>query len=312
MLIIHFCMGPNPSPTPSLDLPWELFRTFEAVVRHGSLTAAARALDVSQSTVSRHLARLEEGAGSPLILRLSPIQLTDRGASVLAALEPMVDAALTVRSALESTVELRGQVTLTTVGELVRWVLDPALAGFYRAYPQLRLRILASNQRSSLAAGEADIALRMARPERGELVAKKLATETFGLYASASLPLHPTVPWLGLSGSLARLEEQRWAERAFASRPARHLVEDIESLCTAVQNGIGVALLPRHQAARLAEVVAVRPAAVGAKDPGPTPTRDLWMVVHRSKQRVPKVRAVMDWVEQVFAEARPQRKRLRP
>ena len=79
-----------------------------------------------------------------------------------------------------------------------------------------------------------------------------------------------------------------------------------------IQNGIGVALLPRHQAARLAEVVAVRPAAVGAKDPGPTPTRDLWMVVHRSKQRVPKVRAVMDWVEQVFAEARPQRKRLRP
>jgi DNA-binding transcriptional LysR family regulator len=296
MLIIHFCMHP--------DTPWELFRTFEVVVRHGSLTAAARALGVSQSTVSRHLARLEESAGSPLLLRQAPVQLTDRGANVLAALEPMVDAALAARSALESTVELRGQVTLTTVGELVRWVLDPELATFYRAHSQLRLRILASNQRSSLAAGEADIALRMARPERGELVAKKLATETFGLFASAALSLHPAVPWLGLAGSLSHLEEQRWAERAFASRPPRHLVEDIESLGVAVQSGVGVALLPRQLAARLADVVAVRAAAVGAKDVGPVPTRELWMVVHRSKQRVPKVRAVMEWVERIFTDAR--------
>lgn len=296
MLIIRFCMHP--------ETPWELFRTFEVVVRRGSLTAAARALGVSQSTVSRHLARLEESAGSPLLLRESPVQLTDRGASVLAALEPMVDAALAARSALESSVELRGQVTLTTVGELVRWVLDPQLASFYRAHPQLRLRILASNQRSSLAAGEADIALRMARPQRGDLVAKKLAEETYALYAAASLPLHPTVPWLGLAGSLGQLDEQRWAERAFASRPARHLVEDVESLCRAVQSGVGVALLPRQQAARLADVVAVKPAAVGAKDFGPTPSRELWMVVHRSKQREPKVRAVMDWIERVFADAR--------
>jgi len=301
MLIIRFCMKP--------EIPWELFRTFESVARHGSLTAAARALGVSQSTVSRHLARLEEDAGSPLLLRESPAKLTDRGASLLAALEPMVDAALAARSALESAVELRGQVTLTTVGELVRWVLDAELAGFYRAHPQLRLRILASNQRSSLAAGEADIALRMARPERGELVAKKLATETFALFASASSALHPAVPWLGLAGSLAQLAEQRHAERAFASRPARHLVEDVESLGAAVQAGIGVAFLPRQLAARLVDVVEVRTSAVGAKDVGSPPVRELWMVVHRSKQRVPKVRAVMEWIERVFADAQRAQRR---
>ncbi len=75
-------------------MEWELLRTFEAVARLGSLTAASKALGVSQSTISRHLARLEERAGSPLLLRDAPQRLTERGASLLAAVRPMVDAAL--------------------------------------------------------------------------------------------------------------------------------------------------------------------------------------------------------------------------
>jgi hypothetical protein len=87
---------------------------------------------------------------------------------------PMVDAALAARCALEDTPELYGEVTLATVGELVRWELAPCLPDFYRAFPHLRLRLLADNRVSSLAAGEADVALRLARPQRGELVARKV------------------------------------------------------------------------------------------------------------------------------------------
>ncbi|WNG45958.1 LysR family transcriptional regulator [Archangium minus] len=284
---------------------WDLFRTFEAVARLGSLTAASKALGVSQSTISRHLDRLEESAGSPLLLRESPLRLTERGSSLLAAVQPMVDAALAARSTLEDTPELHGEVTLTTVGEMVRWELAPRLPEFYRAFPHLRLRILAENRISSLAAGEADVALRMFRPESGELVAQKVRSVSYAFFAASSLELHPEVPWMGLTGSLAGLPEQRHAERVFATRPPRLLVEDIESLGLAVQAGLGVALLPRGFAARLAEVVEVSPQRLGERSSDSLPSRDIWMVVHRSKQHVPRVRAVMGWLKEVLNDVRP-------
>jgi DNA-binding transcriptional LysR family regulator len=276
---------------------WDLFCTFEAVARYGSLTTAAKALGVSQSTVSRQLAKLEAQAGSPLILRELPIRLTERGAQVLAAVAPMVDSALVARAALSSTPELRGEVTVTTVGEVVRWVLVRRLRAFYKSFPHLRLRILADNRLSSLAAGEADIALRMVRPERGDLVARRLARETFDFYAASSLRPSATMPWLGLCGSLSEIPEQRHAARAFAGRPARLLVEDVESLGLAVQAGLGVAVLPRKFAATLHGIRKVDPARAGAPDSSAPPPRELWLVVHRGKQRLPNVRAVMGWLE---------------
>jgi DNA-binding transcriptional LysR family regulator len=284
-------------------LEWELLRTFEAVARLGSLTAAGRALGVSQSTVSRHLARLEQRAGSPLLLRGPPLRLTERGGALVAAIQPMIDAALAARSALEDTPELHGEVTLATVGELVRWVLVPRLPEFHRGYPQLRLRLLASNRVSSLAAGEADVALRFARPDRGELVARRVHTETYAFFAATGLEAHAEAPWLGLAGSLADIPEQRFAERAFAGRAPRLLVEDVEALGLAVEAGLGVAVLPRSLVGRLTEVAEVEPRKVGARGEGSIPPRDLWMVVHRSKQRVPRVRALMRWVEAVMGRS---------
>lgn len=276
---------------------WERLRTFEAVARLGSLTAAAHTLGTSQSTVSRQISRLEAESGSPLLLRTSPVGLTDRGTELLRAIQPMVDAALAAQSALEDVPELRGQVTLTSVGELVRWELAKRLPSFYANYPHLRLKILADNQITSLAAGEADVALRWARPERGDLVTQRLHTESYGYYASKTLELGPQVPWLGLAGSLARIPEQRHAERVFASRPARLLVEDFEALGLIVQTGLGVAILPKGFAQRLEGLQEVAPEAIGAQDTSPLPARDLWMVVHSSRQHLPKVRALIQWLQ---------------
>lgn len=282
-------------------MQWDLLRTFEAVARLGSLTKAAKSMGVSQSTVSRQLSKLEAHAGGPLYLRETPLRLTDKGKAVLACVQPMVTAALTAKSALEDSPKLHGEVTLTTVGELLRWVLSRELSSFFRDYPHLRLHILADNRLSSLAAGEADVALRLKRPSRGELVAKRLHCESYAFYAAQGLSLHRDVPWLGLFGSLANIPEQRFASRAFARRPARLLVEDIETLAIAVAQGLGVAILARSVAARMPGLLEVSPPQIGAQDLGPIPSRDFWMVVHRNKLRIPKVRAVMTWLTSIQA-----------
>lgn len=287
-------------------MDWDHLRTFESVARLGSLTAASKALGVSQSTVSRQLKQLEARAGSPLLLRDTPVTLTPRGNELLAAVAPMIEAALTAEAALDDRPELEGTVSITTVGELVRWVLVPALPEFYARHPRLSLRVLADNRLSSLAAGDADIALRFVRPERGDLVARRVHTEHYALFASRELEFHPGMPWLGLAGSLAEIAEQQFAERAWGDRPARLLVEDLESLGLAVRDGLGVAVLPRGFAARLRDVVEVEPSSIGAAELGAVPSRALWMVVHAAKARLPKVRAVMDWAADVFEPLAPR------
>lgn len=228
-------------------------------------------------------------------MRETPLRLTERGALLLASVQPMVDAALAAQSALEDAPDLHGAVTLTTVSELLRWDIAPRLPAFHRAYPGLRLRILADNRASSLAAGEADVALRMARPDRGELVSRKVRTASFGFFASSSVPLHPDTPWLGLTGSLGDIPEQRHARRAFATRPARLLVEDVEALGLAVEAGLGVAILPRTWPRACPTSWRWRLAS-SARSADRIPSRDVWLVVHRRKQHIPRVRAVMDWL----------------
>lgn len=282
-------------------MQWDLLRSFVAVARFGSLSAAGKHLGLSPSTVSRQMSRLEEQSLSPLFLRETPIVLTERGQALLEAIAPMVESAVVAQAALEDQTEIQGLVTMTTVGELLRWVLVKALPSFYEAYPQLRLQILADNQVNSLAAGDADVALRFLRPVRGDLVSQKMYTASYALYASSTLELSAETPWLGLTGTLAQIPKQQLAEKIFASRPPRLLVEDIEALGLAVEAGLGVAILPQQFTGQLQGVIQVSASQVGVTDSEPIPSQDLWMVVHRSKQKLPKIRALIAWLDTVFA-----------
>jgi DNA-binding transcriptional LysR family regulator len=280
--------------SPGLD--WTLLCTFEAVARLGSVTAAAKALGVSQSTVSRHLDRLEAEARSPLVTRERPVRLTERGERLLESLGPMVEGALSARSALEDQDELVGEVTISTVAEVLRWALCPRLPELLSRHPQLRLRVLTGNQLVSLAAGEADIALRLRRPETGDLFVRRVDVVEHALFVAAEVEAAPGLPWLGLTGSLAGIPEQLHAARAFGDRPARLLVEDVEALALAVAAGLGVAILPRGLAARVGGLREVSPQEVGAQVQGPVADRALWLVVHRARHKLPRVRAVVRWL----------------
>lgn len=167
------------------DPSWDLYRTFAAVLREGSLSAAARSLGLTQPTVARHIEALEQAIGGALFLRsqrgLSP---TDRAL----ALRPFSDALVgtanaLLRAASSADGDAAGTVRVTAAEVFAVEHLPPLLANLRRDHPALAIELAATDAVSDLLLREADIALRMTEPVQQALIARRLGKVTLGLFA---------------------------------------------------------------------------------------------------------------------------------
>jgi len=167
---------------------WEFYRSFLAVMREGSLSGAARLLGLTQPTVGRHVDALEEALGVTLFTRsqngLAP---TESALSLMPHAEAMASAAEALRRAASGTAdEDRGTVRLTASEIVGTEVMPPILTAFREKHPLIEVEMLISNRNTDLLRREADIAIRMAQPTQGALVAKKVGTVELGLHAHPS------------------------------------------------------------------------------------------------------------------------------
>jgi DNA-binding transcriptional LysR family regulator len=167
-------------------LDWTLIRSLLAVVDHGSLSAAARALGLSQPTLGRHVAEAQAALGLTLFTR-TPQGL--RPSEVMEALVPaarsMAEAANRLALAAAGKAEdVSGTVRLTASRVVSHHILPPVLARLRLAAPQIEIELVPSDTVENLLYREADIALRMVRPGQADLVARHLADLPLGLYAA--------------------------------------------------------------------------------------------------------------------------------
>ena len=168
------------------SLDWTHIRAFLAVAETGSLSAAARALGLSQPTLGRHIRALEETTGNALFTR-SPrgFDLTDLGL----ALRPQAEAMRAAAQAMELAAAGRdtrtaGPVRLTASVYVAVYLLPPILARLRQDHPEIEIELVPSDRSENLLFHEADIALRMYRPEQLEMVTRHLGDLPLGLYAA--------------------------------------------------------------------------------------------------------------------------------
>ncbi|MDE1173708.1 MAG: LysR substrate-binding domain-containing protein [Parvibaculaceae bacterium] len=164
---------------------WELYRSFLAAMREGSLSAAARALALTQPTVGRHIDELEASLSVTLFIR-SQAGLTPTGAALelMPHVEAMASAAeALVRTASGEAAGERGTVRLTASEMVGAEILPPMLARFHAAHPHIAIELMLSNRSEDLLRREADIAIRMVRPAQTALIARKIGEVTLGLHA---------------------------------------------------------------------------------------------------------------------------------
>lgn len=164
---------------------WDLYRSFLAVLRTGSLSAAARLLSTTQPTIGRHIELLEQKLGVSLFTR-SPNGL--KPSLVAQELRPHAEAmeasvATLLRASSGNTDEDAGTVRIAASHVVGGEILPAMLAEFHHAHPRIDLELSLSNEPDDLLRGDADIAVRMFRPTQEALVAKRIGAVAIRLYA---------------------------------------------------------------------------------------------------------------------------------
>ncbi|MEO8543450.1 MAG: LysR family transcriptional regulator [Burkholderiaceae bacterium] len=159
------------------NFDWALVKSFVAVLDAGSLMGAARRLQAQQPTLSRHIAELELQLGAPLFERTGRgVIPTAAGLAIAEAARQMEDGATALaRSLAKSRDATTGTVRISASQVAATWLLPPLLARLQQTEPGIAVELVASNQLTNLLRREADIAVRMVRPQQGSLVARKLA-----------------------------------------------------------------------------------------------------------------------------------------
>ena len=283
-------------------LDWENVRYFVALARYGTLSATARGLRVNHATVARRVTSLERMLGRPLFdRRADGYALTAEGKAVLDEARSMDEAALSVLRRLDVGTELNGMVRLSVGRVLAERFLIDRLRAFHERYPAIDLEVIGGSRVVSLARREADIALRYGSPKDSELVGRRVARIGFGLYASPAyrgkLDAGEAPAFISFDEENDFIAEAAWLARRFGDRRFSFRTTSQTTQAAAARAGYGVALLPRYVAADDQGLV---PVLLGER----LPERDVWLLIRRDLTKVPRVRAVADYLIDVFRRER--------
>jgi len=281
---------------------WALVRSFLAALDQGSLLGAARIIRSSQPTVGRHIAELESQLGVVLFER------TGRGLIPTATALSLADAARTMENGANQLAhtlsgvqtQTSGTVRITASVPVAVTLMPPLLTRMRQTLPDIQIELVSSNQVSNLLRREADIAVRMVRPEQGSLVAKKLGKVDLGAFAHKSYLARKGVPrkptdllqheLIGSDADPSILQGfaamgYPVSREAFSFRSDDFIVQ-----WQAVRAGLGIGFAAEYMARTDPDVYPVLKGALKV------PALPMWLAVHREVRTNPRIRAVYDFL----------------
>ena len=286
---------------------WDDARIFLAVARGGGLMAAARTLNMDQTTVARRLSALEAAFGARLVERSTRgVSLTVQGSALVMHVERMEAEALAATEELgQFGSGIGGVVRLATPEAFGAHIVAPAAARLHALYPSLQLELAPAARTVNLSRREADIAIGLSRPEQGRLVSRKLADYRLGLYASHDylaregepqrLDDLKTRPLVWYIDEMIDVPELRYLDQVAQGAQTAFRSSSIAAQQEAVASGLGLGVLHAFPADRDARLKRVLPQSVAL-------TRSYWLSVHADAQRIGRVRAVIDFLGHLVGE----------
>jgi DNA-binding transcriptional LysR family regulator len=289
---------PDKKRTRQVD--WEDLRVLIELSRLGTLSATAREMGVTHATVGRRLAALETDLAQPLFVRDGgKYALTEAGKRILDLAKPMSESADAVMRAVSSLDErLTGPVRITATEAIASFLVMPALGEIRRKYPDLDLLLNITQLNLNLARSDADIAVRLARPESGSgLIGVKASDLDYNLYASKSYiegrrPM--TWDYLGYPDDMKDWPEAKALDGAMLGGGRVVLkLNHLGNRMVAARLGMGVGLIPDQMAASWPDLARV-------SNGGPVLKREVYLLVHEDMREVPRIKACLELLSQTI------------
>jgi DNA-binding transcriptional LysR family regulator len=290
-------------------LDWNQLRAFLETAETGSLSAAARKLGLTQPTLSRQVAAIEqrmgvtlfERVGKAMVLSSTGVELLEHARAMGAAAEALGLAA-TGRSQ-----EVEGAVSVSASDIVAAHLLPPLVRELRAQVPGIAIEVISSNALSDLLRREADIAIRHVKPEQPELIARLIREATAGFYAAQD--------WVRAHGLPRSAEEAAHLPFVGSDRSGRFLgylrqhglplgEANFSCYCdhsvpylALVQQGLGVGVM-------MDEIARHTPGLVRVLEEVPPVRFPIWLVTHRELRTSRRIRTVFEALAQGLAAAR--------
>lgn len=297
-----------------MKFDWNRTRAFLATAEEGSLSAAARALGMTQPTLGRQVEALEDELNVILFERTGRgLSLTPAGLDLLEHARAMGEAASRVSLGASGKAQtIEGEIAIAVSEAYAAFLLPPIVARLRKLHPGIDIEMVVSNNVANLKAREADIAVRSFRPTENDLVARKIREDAGRFYATPAYLRsigNPKTPaelskaeFIGFDRSdvyrkgLAKMGIV--LEKAnFSVLSDNHLVQ-----WQLVKQGVGIGVMPEaigEEEPAVTRVLADFPAI-------PVP---MWLTAHREVNTSRRVRVVFDFLAQELADAWPEFRR---
>lgn len=290
------------------EFDWALVRSFLAAIEHGSLLGASRATGASQPTMGRHITELESQLGLLLFERTGRGLVPTPGALKLAEAARQMDsgAARLWRLAQAAETATQGTVRLTASQPVACILLPPILARMRQSLPEIEVSLVASNAVSNLLRREADIALRMLRPDQASLSARRIGQVTISACAHHDYLARrgvPANPESLIEHDLIGDDRPGDIQRGVAALglPLHQLrfglrSDDLIAQWAAVRAGLGIGFVGDY-------VVRTDPQVAKLLPQLKLPRYPVWLTVHREIRTSARIRAVYDHLAEHVALA---------
>lgn len=284
-------------------MDWDDYQYFLAVAAGGSVSAAARKLGQSHSTVIRRLDKLERALDVRLFERFqSGYVLSATGEELLAMLGPIDEGMQEVARRIGGRdAALQGSIRVTTTDTLLEALVLPALAGFRLAYPGIRLQLTVDNRFANLSRRDADVAIRPSNSPPDNLVGRKLGRLRTAPYAAQAYLRRREeqgdggadgwagYDWVAPDDTLGHLRQAAWLHEHVPPERQVISVDSLVGMAAAVDAGMGAGML-------LCLLADGRPGLVQLAAPEPALDTALWILSHPDLRRMNRIRAFTDFL----------------
>ncbi|MDC9594962.1 LysR family transcriptional regulator [Xenorhabdus sp. IM139775] len=275
---------------------WDDLRFFTALVECRTVSSASKRLNVNYATVSRRVERLEH------TLRQRLFDRTQDG--YIPTVEGLIlyNKTSLVRENIESLEEyfvqggkFKKSVIISMVSSLAEYYIIPKLSSFVKRYPEIRLEINISNRNVSIPRKEADIALRLELPEKGEYLSKKVGEIDYKLCAAPEIiekiNKKENVSIITFNSDFSHLPESQYLIRRFGNKSIHFQSNSVTTQRIAAENGYGVALLPS---------LAIKDSPLVSMELDSPIIRPIWMLTSKHTMQITVSRLVADELQRIF------------